>query len=420
MAHLSTLLLRASLLATLLALSYRLYTFYPILVAQPLPTWHFSPSALSPAHPHNATARGPGTCHKIHSPARDLSHCEDLTEWVSGSGSVLGLLASCDPNRRNWNTVMGPLRDPTPRGAVWLIHPQDDTAQRIPFVGYPDTHDFHPLGIAALPSAPGEPTTLFAVNHGRHNSTIEVFLLSPPRSADSVGGEEAGPSLTYVRTLTHPRLIAPNAVVPLSPSTLLITQDHTFTRRLLPPLGPALAVLESTLGLPGGSVDVLQFQPGAPDPPTLTTAVSHIAFANGLALSPHTNTLAVAASSHAAVHLYHLPASSTVLLLPLRRKATIPLPFAPDNLSFSPSGTLYASGHPNFPALVAHARGAHTRAPSWVAAVSPEGELSTLYQSAGGEGEEVIEASTTAVVDEERGRVWIAGLYAEGILSCSA
>ncbi|KZO96906.1 hypothetical protein CALVIDRAFT_563542 [Calocera viscosa TUFC12733] len=410
MAHISTLIGRLFIVGALIALSYRLYSVYHIFVPiHSLPSSHFS----VPFAAHNNTSPSTGSCHKILSPSHQLSHCEDLTEWLSSSGAVLGLLASCDPNRRNWNTVMGPLRDPNPRGAVWYINPESEAAERLPLVGYPESHDFHPLGIAALPSAPGEPTTVFAVNHGRHNSTIEVFALSFPV-------ERAVPSLTYLRTLTHPKLVAPNAVVPLSPSTVLVSQDHTFTRRLPSPLGNTLPILESLLGLPGGSVDVLQFHPGSQDPPTLTNAVPHIPFANGIALSPSTNTLAVASSSQAAVYLYHLPASSTLLLLPLRWKATVRLPFAIDNLSFSPSGTLYATGHPNFPALIKHAKSAHVRAASWVASLSPDGEIRTVYQSAGGKGDQVIEASTTAVADEEGGRLWIAGLYAEGILSCRA
>lgn len=244
-----------------------------------------------------------------------------------------------------------------------------------------------------------------------------MFSLSYP-AVSAHAGESAAPSLTYVRTLTHPRLLAPNALVPLSPSTVLVSQDHTFTRRLPPPLGNILPMLESLLALPGGSVDVLQFTPGANDPPSLVNAVPRVAFANGLALSPSTNTLAVASSSRAQVQLYHLPASSTVLLLPLRRKGTVPLPFAPDNLSFSSSGTLYAAGHPNFPALIRHAKTAQATAGSWVVSVSGDGEVRTVYQSKGGEGEGVLEASTTAVADEDGGRMWVAGLYAEGVLSC--
>ncbi|EJU03073.1 calcium-dependent phosphotriesterase [Dacryopinax primogenitus] len=419
MSRTATHLLRLLIFSILVALSYRLYNGYHLLVPiYPLPIsyFHFPASTSQSTSQLPLSTSTTGQCHRINAPSGQLAYCEDLEEWHSLSGDRLGLLASCDPSRRGWNTVMGPLRDPNPRGSVWLVDPSTEESVQLPLVGYPEGHDFHPLGISVLPSAPGEPTTLFAVNHGRHNSTIEVFRLSSPSSGS--------PQLEYVRTLTHRRILSPNAVVAISPSTVLMSQDHTFTRRLPPPLGNTLPMLESVLALPGGSVDVLQFQPSSPQAagtfttPTFTSAVPHFPFANGLAYSPLTQTLAVASSSKAAVYMYDLPLASSVLLLPLRHKSTTPVPFSPDNLSFSSSGTLYASGHPNFPAIIRHAKSASSRAGSWVVSISQDGETRTVFQSAGGPEEEAWNASTTAIADEEHGKVWISGLYGEGILAC--
>ena len=71
-------------------------------------------------------------------PGNDLKFCEDATFWdrVDDAGGLQDriLLMSCDPGRREWNTVMGPLHDPVPAGALWVHRTRDATGRRLKFV----------------------------------------------------------------------------------------------------------------------------------------------------------------------------------------------------------------------------------------------------------------------------------------------
>ncbi|KAI0293753.1 hypothetical protein BC826DRAFT_1013908 [Russula brevipes] len=355
----------------------------------------------TPDFPHGYYAEGPhdGRCTIIRdAPSNDMKYCEDATFWekVDGSGAVLDkvLLLSCDPNRKAWNTVMGPLRDPSPRGALWLYATGARRPQRITLEGYPKAHDFHPLGLDVSPSRPDEPySNLFVVNHARDSSTIEQFALAwhaPDRAR-------------WVRTLAGPELVAPNALALTGPTSFYLTHDHRFTRRLPGALGTILPLAESLLALP-------------------------------LAWATH-------------VLFYARDAATQALSL----RARVPTPFAPDNVAFDARGALLVAGHPYFQALVAVAAndtGAH--APSWVVSITPSPpgeadadpeqgqdqgvwdvgapvpasrkvprvpgyELRTLYQSDGSE----FASSSTALRDTKTGVLYVVGLYEEGLMVCT-
>jgi len=74
---------------------------------------------------------------------------------------------------------MGPLKDPNPRGAIWVYtySPTPDI-QQLELVGYPTSADFHPLGIDIVNDPQKRIQFLFVINHGRKRSTIEHFTLS--------------------------------------------------------------------------------------------------------------------------------------------------------------------------------------------------------------------------------------------------
>ncbi|KAJ3503227.1 hypothetical protein NMY22_g18322 [Coprinellus aureogranulatus] len=60
-----------------------------------------------------------------------LSYCEDIAFWdlhkdLSDTHPKRLLIAGCDPNRKSWNTVMGPLRDPNPHGSLWVMRGQEE------------------------------------------------------------------------------------------------------------------------------------------------------------------------------------------------------------------------------------------------------------------------------------------------------
>ncbi|KAI0250287.1 hypothetical protein BJV78DRAFT_605342 [Lactifluus subvellereus] len=405
--------------------------------------------------------------------SNDMRYCEDAVFWerVEGTnGAVLDkvLLLSCDPNRKAWNTVMGPLSDPNPRGALWLydIEAAGARPRRITLEGYPEAHDFHPLGLDVYPSRPqpddDQPySNLFVVNHARNSSTIEQFALS----------WDAPDRARWVRTLSGPDLVSPNALALTSPTSFYLTHDHRFTRRLPGVLGKTLPVAESILALPLGwttHVTLTDDTPSFSSPPsgssgtqssathTTTVAASRIPFANGIAVSPDGAQVAIASTTLCEILFYARDSDSGDAAAPLSLRARVPTPFAPDNVMFDSRGSLIVAGHPHFQSLVAVAANqTGARAPSWVVSITPapgpadaktraeEGEggqrdgdvwdvgvpvpasrkvprvpgyeMRTLYQSDGS----AFSASSTALRDAETGVLYIVGLYEEGLMVCS-
>jgi hypothetical protein len=369
-----------------------------------------------------------------------MNYCEDAVFWekVDGSGAVLDkvVLLSCDPSRKAWNTVMGPMNDPSPRGALWYYNTGSASVRpvRIKLEGYPEAHDFHPLGFDIYPSKPNQPySNLFVVNHARHNSTIEQFTLSwhaPDRAK-------------WVRTISGPELVAPNALALTSPTSFYLTHDHRFTRRLPGLLGKTLPMIESIFALPLAWVTHVTLTDTATTSATHTQIVaSRIPFPNGVAISPDGTQVAIASTSLGQILFYARDVATQALSL----SARVPTPFAPDNIMFDSRGSLIVAGHPDFPAFVAVASnktGAH--APSWVVSITPTPtppgagaetdawdvgvpvpasrkvprvpgyEMRTLYQSDGSR----FSSSSTGLRDSKTGVLYMVGLYQGGLMVCS-
>jgi len=440
--------------AILLAIqAYRAAHPLSIILREPvLPTSYFS------------TPNGNGgSCSTIHDPLGALNSCEDIRFWdvvreaqptAGGHKNLLErrVVASCDPNRKNWNTVMGPLRDPNPRGAFWVADVSADgkvsDVQQMSFEGFPADADFHPLGFDIFPTPTRSGTSnMFVVNHARDKSNILQFTVSP-----------ANPTVAkYVRTIRHRGLLAPNSIAMLSNRTFYVTNDHMMSRRLPGILGKTLPVAETMLQLPFGFLTHVEIlDDGVPGDPN-SAAIRHtlpkllMPFPNGIALSPDRQEIAISSSSLAEVHLYkrvaYNPASgSKVKGESLEITGRIRMPFAPDNVDYTENGDLLVAGHPFFPALVkvaANETGAH--APSWVVSVSrrsgneeetqlmdvwapcsaskrvnlksiPQHKMQTVYQSNGADGG--FGGSTTALRDERSGITIISGLYEKGLLVC--
>ncbi|KAG1834344.1 hypothetical protein F4604DRAFT_1945023 [Suillus subluteus] len=194
-----------------------------------------------------------------------------MTFWdhldVDGTVAARFVIAGCDPNRKAWNTVMGPLRNPEPRAYLWLVETVDNSLQRIELDGYPEGHNFHPLGIEVTPSQDGAPSILYVVNHAREETTIEHFTISPDTPTQAL----------WQRTISSPWFVSPNALAITNETSFYVSNDHLMTHRLPFPLAPTLPLIETALG---------------------------VAFANGVAISPDGTTLALASTSIGQVYFY--------------------------------------------------------------------------------------------------------------------
>jgi Arylesterase len=310
------------------------------------------------------------------------------------------------------------MRDPSPRGDIWIYdYASTGDVHRVPLDGYPLHADFHPLGVDVVPPTAYELATLFVINHARDNTTIEVFHLT----------DTAPYRATYVRTLTHRAFVSLNALVALSPTTLYVTNDHALTRRLPKPLGDILPLLETFLRIPSTWVDRVDLVGSD----IRITRVANLAFANGIALSPNKKEIVVASSTACNVRLYTRDEKTNDLTY----RSTVPLPFAPDNVSYDEEdGSIIVAGHPHFYSLIKVAAKQSDTAPSWVTEISAtrastndsaapypavsrapvvaSHAVNTLYQS---DGSHYSSSSTGAKAGKD---LFVTGLYADGILHC--
>jgi arylesterase/paraoxonase len=239
--------------------------------------------------------------------------------------------------------------------------------------------------------------TLLAVNHGTSGSTVDQFHFS-----------RLGNSATYIRSFSSDYLRAPNAVLQISNTEVLVTNDHFFT----PLKSKWLNKIETYLGLPLGGVTYLDLKTGE------ATQIARIAFANGIALLNQT-TVAVASSASAKILLYSLDKTSSPPTL--THIESIPMPFWPDNLHVSGS-KLYIAGHASLSGITkfsesrqecgvdTKSKGCDAVAPSYVAQWTREKGVEDVYV-----GTEIYTSSGVGV-DEKRGVGVVSGLYGKGLL----
>jgi hypothetical protein len=268
-----------------------------------------------------------------------LKYCEDAALWdiMSSSGSLKErrVIVTCDPGRKAWNTVMGPLANPNPHGGLWIYTPGKKSAElhRLVLKNYPKGHDFHPLGLDIYPSYGGNASNLFVINHARERSTIEHFTIFPSDPSQA----------TWVNTLVSNYLVSPNSLALTSPTSFYVSNDHLITRRIPTYLSRVLPMVETLLGSPSSWVShiSLDHHGGSPRIQHAFAALG-IAFANGVALSPDGKQVALASSSVGEIYFYsRSPTNNT-----LKHTHTVPMPFSPDNIRFDDEGALLITGHP--------------------------------------------------------------------------
>ncbi|KAK4047449.1 hypothetical protein OIO90_006195 [Microbotryomycetes sp. JL221] len=262
----------------------------------------------------------------------EFRSCEDVTELDHQH-----VIVSCDPSRHEWNTVMGVLRKPEPKGSLWIVNPTHTrpvVAHKLDLINWPQDIDFHPLGIRVLDSR------LFVINHRRDKSTIEVFQISKT--------DDTSTSLHYMTTISHPSLTgAPNALEPITQTSLWVTHDHKYNKRSTNVLVNFLNSIETIFARPWSKVDLVTFE----DPPIdedvnfstnqqrqaidvkVKTVARSIAFANGIAYSRQHNVLAVASSTRKIVHMYNVDNKT----LQLTKFDNVKVPFLVDNLGVVPN-----------------------------------------------------------------------------------
>lgn len=389
-----------------------------------------------------------GSCRLINDlnqPAVGMKFCEDLVQWPQADL----IIVSCDPGRLRWNTVLGPLADPTPRGVLYAYHfnsttsedPSGTSLYRLDMLGFPDSQDFHPLGLE-LHSTNTHSARLFVVNHRRDRSVIEVFDLN----LDSENQRGGKATLSWRRTLAHDRIWTPNSIVAVGPTSLLVTNDHYFNRRFhsIP------HILETWLRIPGGNVIEIEFDdntPGLHSSSSIGDAleskgveawkvIGRIHFANGLALDPSGTTLVVAASMEYSLFFYsRKPPTTPESRASYAFTGSKSLTFAPDNIVFDEPKRIIVTGHPHGLTLVkfVKAGGKATPPGSWVSIVTASdssgpfepsnAKVQTVFRDDG----HFFSSSSTAVIIKKKvsespdtpSKLFVSGLYQKGLMECA-
>ncbi|KAF9507342.1 hypothetical protein BS47DRAFT_316957 [Hydnum rufescens UP504] len=266
-----------------------------------------------------------------------ISHCED--------GVRIGdkkLLISCDPGRPNWNPVMGIMTNSRTNGSLWIYdYGNNDSLQPVELVGFPAGRTFHPLGVNVFRKTPAGPVHAFVANLEAKASAVEVFTIL----------DKAPYKAFYERTLSHPLIHAPNAVLPVSPTQLYVSIDHRFTGRMSKWIAK-LSFFEDFLQAPLGWVAYVEILPNGKV--KYSKAANFINFANGLFLSRDGREFAVVSSVRSILSFYDRDPRTSKLTF----REKIQLPYPPDNLRPDSEGNIIVSGSANLLHLGEFAYGA--------------------------------------------------------------
>jgi arylesterase/paraoxonase len=220
----------------------------------------------------------------------------------------------------------------------------------------PETSDFHPLGAALFHER--YHSTLFVTNAGRNQSSIELFHVS----------HTIPPTLTWRRSITHPLLPNTNAILPVSPTQLYVTNDHRF-RRIE---SRSMHTFETYSQLPFSYTTFLDF---SDDNVLANRAVSHQRIANGITATPDLETVFIAECAAGGFGVYTRTPDNV-----LHFKEHVPINAIIDNLHFVADGYVskdnwgksyvIVGAHPN-PLLLKNDAANKANAPSWLVSARP-------------------------------------------------
>ncbi|KAJ8130769.1 hypothetical protein O1611_g2859 [Lasiodiplodia mahajangana] len=273
-----------------------------------------------------------------------IRSCEDALLVEQDGLAIIG----CDPGREKWNTVMGVfLPEPVENGGLYIFDykdagaSDDEALKQLKFVDFKFQSDFHSLGMAYNEST----SILFVASHRHDFPAIEMFKL-----------DLRSHTATHLRSIQHPLIHAPNAIVLINEHEFYVTNDHHFVIRDY----PVLNQLETNLGLPGGTIVHVDISPMLKDTAASAQAsvVARLPFANGIELLNST-TAVVSSSSKARVYFFSISNIASSGPPKFTRVSDFKVPFSPDNLSVSKDGALIIAGHPHAPNLGKFARTRH-------------------------------------------------------------
>lgn len=230
--------------------------------------------------------------------------------------------------------------------------------------------DFRPHGISLHRGEDGK-RSLFVINHGNHENTIEVFAFDD---------EE----LVHRNTIRDPMLNSPNNLHAINHEQFYVTNDHGTRSELG-------QTLEAYLRLPLANLVFF-------DGENFDVAASGLRFANGVNQSPDGHTIYVAGTTEPGVYVYDRDPETNEL----DYRQTIRLQTGPDNIEMDGEGNLWIGGISKLLAFPEHVEDPDHPVPAEVIRIRPleDGryDVKQVYLNDGSE----LSASSVAAVHESR------------------
>jgi len=271
------------------------------------------------------------------------------------------------------------------RGAIWAYDLNVGDAVPVDLTAGMEPAAFQPHGLNLYRGADGR-KTLFVVNHGNNQQTVEIFDVD-------------GAKLTHRRTVTGPELVSPNDVVGVGRDAFYVTNEHAQPPGWMRTAEDYLRLRDTTV----------QFFDGQ----KFSTALSGIGGSNGINASADGRSLYVSAMSELSVQVYDRDPLTNALKL----RSTVAVPGFADNIEVLANGDLLLGLHSKIFEFLDHVKDAKNFSPSHIMRLKADGKGSfvpeTIYYNL---GEEISGASVGASVDK---RLLIGPIFDPKILDCT-
>ncbi|KAF9343293.1 Serum paraoxonase/arylesterase 2 [Mortierella sp. AD094] len=332
-------------------------------------------------------------------PVKGLETCEDI--HIHHDSGLAFTTCGHAESRKSWYPAMGKVNTSAQNAFkdIFVVYDiKSGKYEVLDLVGLPADTDrvFHGLDI--YERSPTE-LTIFAVNHRRSGSVIEVL--------EYTIGDKA---VQYKETIKHDLITTPNDIVALGPRSFYVSNDHHHATGIM-------RLIEENLRRPWSNVIFYS-------PENTFVAFDHVISANGLAASKDRSLIFLSACHGGAIHVLKPREDFT-----LEQQDHIKLDFYNDNPSYEPeTGDVFVTGHVQ-PLKMVHdlnTPGKPVTGPSKVvklhknplaetSAAAPRYLVSTVLVDDG----QLISTGTVAAVDRKRGVMLVGTAFSEkGFVRC--
>ncbi|MBK8878477.1 MAG: SMP-30/gluconolactonase/LRE family protein [Haliscomenobacter sp.] len=311
---------------------------------------------------------------KPHKPAEEISisgmmGVEDIT---IDPATGMALASSNDRRRVRAN-------EPS-TGAIFQFDAASPTPAFIDLTAGLNLPEFHPHGISLFTDPSDGSKWVFAVNHRKGASCIEIFQYT-----DTM--------LVHSATIQSPEFKSPNDVVGVGKRTFYFTNDHDRH-----PDG-GFSSLKDFLVIGTGQV-------GFFDGEKATLLDKGIRYANGITASPDAKFLYMAACTDGAIYVYQRE--------PFQKIREIECGTGVDNLEWDAEGNLWAGAHPKMLAFLGHAQKAEKRSPSQVLKINLQNPKNPIVDEIYLNNGNPLSGSSVAAVYHNR--LFIGSVFEDGIV----